>query len=78
MTGKVQYEVGDKIEIYRNHSNVYVNGGYMEMDPFQAIIVKVGPDYSYFIAEASYKRKLRVERTGRIETPLSTYYTRRV
>ena len=70
------YQVGDRVELYRNTSNFAVNGGYAEFKPVRGTITTVGPDNRYFILSTAYQNYM-LDAAGQYDNVCGLHYSRK-
>ena len=74
----VPYQVGDKVEIFRNVNNVAVNGGYAGFQPVQGVVTAVGPNNTHFVVSASYGREYVLDANSRFDNAMGLHHSRKV
>lgn len=73
----IPYEIGDKVEIYREGSNFAVNGGYAEFVPVQGVVTKVGPDNRFFVVSTRYQ-DYALDARGQFDNIFGLHYSRKI
>lgn len=73
----VPYENGDQVEIYRNVSNLSVNGGYAEFAPVRGVVTRVGPDNRFFIVETRYQT-YKLDERGQFDNICGLHRSRKI